>query len=103
MEDIRGYGRAGFALSTFEGIEKKELRQHIATIILISTRGCASDLLMSAEDQRDGRTLFPTFVEEYGGKYDDGAVAMVAQDAIALNTHTELGPFRADQQRNNHA
>ena len=25
-EDIRGYGRAGFAPSTFEGTEKKELR-----------------------------------------------------------------------------
>ena len=54
---------------------------------------------MSAEDQRDGRTLFLTPVEEYGGKYDNGAAAMAAQDVIALNTYTGLGPFRADWQR----
>ena len=44
-----------------------------------------------------------TLVEEYGGKHDDGVVAMATQDAIALNTHTGLGPFRADCQRNNGA
>ena len=48
---------------------------------------------MSAGDQRDGLTLFTTLVEEYGGKYDGGAVAMAAQDETALNTHTGLGPF----------
>ena len=33
---------------------------------------------MSAEDQQDGRALFLIFMEEYGGKHDDRAVAAVA-------------------------
>ena len=36
-EDIRGYGRAGFDLLTFEGDEKRERRQNLATILFIST------------------------------------------------------------------
>ena len=70
----------------FENAEKKELRQHLATFLLISTRRGASDLVMSTEDQQFGRALFLILVEEYGGKYDDDAVAMAAQDAVALNT-----------------
>ena len=87
----------------FENAEKKELRQHLATFLLISTRRGASDLVMSTEDQQFGRALFLILVEEYGGKYDDDAVAMAAQDAMVLNTHTGLGPFRADWQTNNRA
>ena len=58
MAEVRGCGRAGFDLSTFKDIEMKELQEHLATILLISTRGGTSDLLMSAEDQQDGRALF---------------------------------------------
>ena len=101
--DIRGYGRAGFALSTFAGVKKKELRQHSATVLLISTRGSSSDPLMSTGDQQDGRALLLVLVEACGDKYDDGVVVMAAQDAIALNTYTGLGPFRVDWQRNNSA
>ena len=53
-----------FDLSTLGGVEKKELRSHLATVLLISTRGGASGLLMSVEDRKDGRTMFLTFVEE---------------------------------------
>ena len=41
---------------------------------------------MSADDQQDSRALFLTLMEEYGGEHDDDAVAMAAQDAVALNT-----------------
>ena len=37
----------------------------------------------------------------YGGKHDDGAVAMAAQSAMALNTYTDIGPFLATWQKNN--
>ena len=76
--DIRGRGQAGFALFTLESVEKKELRKHLATVLLISPRGAASDLLMSTQDQQGGRVIFLILVEEYGGKHDDGAVAMAA-------------------------
>ena len=81
----------------------KELWEHPATILLISTRGGTSDRLMSVDDQQDGRALFLILMEEYGGNHDDGAVAMVTQDAIALNTYTGIGPFRAARQKNNRA
>ena len=55
---IRGCGRAGFALSTFEGGDMKEMRAHLATVLLISTREAASDLLKSIDGQQDGRALF---------------------------------------------
>ena len=58
---------------------------------------------MSVDDQRDGRALFLTLVEEYSGKYDDGAVAMTAQDAMTLDMYTDLGPFRASWRKNNRA
>ena len=58
---------------------------------------------MSVGDQRDGRTLFLILVEEYSGKCDDRAVAMAAQDAMALNMYTDTGEFRANWQRNNRA
>ena len=34
-------------------------------------------------------------MKEYGEKHDAGAVAMAAQDAMALNTYMGVGPFRA--------
>ena len=101
--DIRGYGRAGFALSTLEGVEKKDLRQHIATALLISTRGAANGLLVSTEDQQDSRELCLIFMKECGGKHDDGAVAMVAQGVMALNMYKGAGPFRVAWQKNNSA
>ena len=101
--DIREYRRTTFALSTFKGVEKKELRKHLATALRISTRGGAIDLLMSIEDQQDGHALFLIPVEEYCGKYDDGAIAMAALDVTALNTYTGLELFRADWQKNNRA
>ena len=58
---------------------------------------------MSVDNQEDGRTRLLTLVEEYGGKYDNGAVAMVALGAMAFNTHIGLGPFRADWQKNDRA
>ena len=51
---------------------------------------------MSAGDQRDGRALFLTPVEEYSEKYDDGAAAMTTQGAIALNMYTGIGQYRAN-------
>ena len=50
---------------------------------------------MSVVDQQDGRALFMIITAEYGGKYDDGAIVMAAQDAIVLNIYTGAGPFRA--------
>ena len=102
-KDIRGYGRVTFDLAALTGDEKKELRSHLATFLLHSTRGAASDLLMGVDDQEDGRTMLLSLVEEHGVKYDGGAVAMAALDAMALNTYMGIGPFRADWQRNNRA
>ena len=48
---------------------------------------------MSTEDQQDGRALILILVEEYGGKHDDGAVAMAIQDTVAFNAYTGAGPF----------
>ena len=56
---------------------------------------------MSVEDQQYGLTLF-LLLEEYGGKHD-GAVAMVALGATALNTHTGLGACKADWRINERA
>ena len=92
-KDIRRYGRVTFDLSTLAGDEKKELRSHLATVLLISTQGAASDLLMSVGEQEDVRNMFLIPVEEYGGKCDDGAVAMAVLDAMALNTYMGLEPF----------
>ena len=39
--------------------------------------------------------MFLVLVEECSGKHDDGAAEPVAQNAIALNTLTGLGHFRA--------
>ena len=50
---------------------------------------------MIAEDQQDEQALFLILVEEYNRKHDGGAVAMVAQDAMALYTYTGIGPSRA--------
>ena len=96
MAVIRGYGHVEFTLSALDGAEKEPLRRHVATILLISARGDANDLLMNSGDLRDGRMMLLLLVEEYSGKHDDGAVAMAAQDEIALNMFTGLGPFRAE-------
>ena len=94
--DIRDYGHAAFALSALEGPKKAALRGHIATILLMSTRGSASDLLMSANDHRRGRpNAVLLLVEEYGGKHD-GAVAMAAQDTIAFDVHTGNWSLKVD-------
>ena len=96
-----------FDLCTLPGLSsgdvKKELRSHLANVLLIRTRGAASDLLMSVDDQEDGRKMFMVLAGEYGGKYDDDAVAMAVLDAMALSTHMGLGPFRADWQKNDRA
>ena len=70
--DIKDYGQAKFALASSEGVEKKELRAHLAAILRASTRGVAADLLMGIEDERDGIAMFKALMEEFGGKYDDG-------------------------------
>ena len=58
---------------------------------------------MNSYDLRDGQAMFLIIVKEYSGKHDDGAVTMAAQDAIAFNTFTGLGPFSAAWKRNQRA
>ena len=59
---IREYGRRDFDLAALAGGEQTEMRKHLATILLVSTRGPAVDLLMGADDPEDGRALFLTLV-----------------------------------------
>ena len=62
----------------------------------MSTRGGANDLIKAHDEHQGGRMMFLILVEEYGGKHDDGAVAMAAQDAIALNGTLDSESTRRD-------
>ena len=58
---------------------------------------------MSYDRPPGGQAIFLIFVEEYSSSNDDDAMASAAQDAIALNSFSGLGPFRSAWSRNKQA